>query len=248
MRVAAMSWRSAWSRSSPSSACSSSWISSAENARVAAADVDDLALAAQPLDRERHLGPRRDDDVQAGRGEADQRFDEPDRAVGPGEDVQVVEDQHEVTLERRLQGIGDRRRGGRCLGHDRRVVGRLDRALDLLREVGRDRRQLHPQGGGNARGQRADRPVRCVERVPGRRPNGRDAGGKRRLPEAGAADDDRQPPLRALEEALVEERPGQRAGGIGRGQELRLAAARAARERHRGLRAGPRRRSWSVEL
>ena len=226
------------SPSGPSSASSSARISLDGEREGRPAEVDDLALAAKPLDRERHLGPRRDDDVQVRRRDADQRLDEPQRAGRTGEDVEVVEDEHQVARERDLERIGHEGRGGRRLGHDRRVVRRLDRAGDGVREVLRDRRHLQPQRRRDARRERAHVPVGGVERVPGRRADGRDPRGQRRLPEAGPARDDRQPALRAVEQVLLQDRPRQRPDRVGRRQQLGGSAARGARERHRGAVAG----------
>ena len=194
------------------------------------AEVDDLALAAKPLDRERHLGSRRDDDVEVRRRDADQGLDEPQRAGRTGEDVEVVEDEREVARERDLERIGHECRGGRRLGHDRRVVRRLDRAGDGVREVLRDRRQLQPERRGDAGRERAHVPVGGVERVPGRRADRRDPRRQRRLPEARPARDDRQAAFRAVEQVLLEDRPRQRPDRVGRRQQLGGSTARGARD------------------
>ena len=192
--------------------------------------VEHLALAPQPLDRERDLRPGRDEDVEPGRSEPDERLDEAERARRPGEDVEVVEDEHQVLVERGLERVDDERGRGRGLGDDRRVVGRLDRALDRVRGVVGDRGQADAQRGGDPGRERADVAVGGVERVPGRRAGGGDAGGERRLPEAGAADDDREPALRAVEQPRLELGSGERPDRIRRRQQLRRPPAARARD------------------
>ena len=152
------------------------------------ADVDDLALAAKPLDRERHLGPRRHDDsggsAGARRTRASTNRSEP---VAPARTWRSSRTRTRSSVERRLERVGHERRSGRCLGHDRRVVGRLDRALDGAPEVRGDRRQSQSERRGDTGGKRAHVAVGCVERVPGRRAGGCDPGRERRLSVAGSA-------------------------------------------------------------
>ena len=82
-----------------------------------AAEVDDLALAAEPLDR-RTAARSATSRGRAGSAgaSADQRLDEPPRAGRAGEDVEIVEDEHEIARERDLQRVGHECRGGRRLG------------------------------------------------------------------------------------------------------------------------------------
>ena len=189
-----------------------------------AAEVRDLALRAQPLDAERRVVARHQEQVEAGRREADQRLHEPPRAGGAVDLVTVVEDQQEVVLEDVLHRVGDQRGGGLAAVLRLGLVTRVDRRGDRGREVLGQRRQLAVQGRDDARGERAQVRVGPIDRVPGGRPAARRPGGEGALAEARARDDDRQPPLGALPEGRLERRAIERAVGVARWDQLGRAA------------------------
>ena len=158
--------------------------------------------------------------MQRGWREPDQRLDEPPGTGGPVDLVAVVEHQQQVLVEDVLERVGDER--GRRLAALLRLgvvawVGcRGDGRREVLREVG----QLTTEGCDHARGERAERGVRRVDRVPGRRPATRRARGERALPEPRAGDDDGQPAIGAGRERGLEPGPVQGAVGIARSDQL----------------------------
>ncbi len=185
-----------------------------------APDVRDLALRAQPLDAERRVVAGRQEDVQRGWREPDQRLDEPPRTGGPVDLVAVVEHQQQVLVEDVLQRVGDERGGRLAALLGLSVVAwvgcRGDGRREVLREVG----QLTTERCDHARGERAERGVRRIDRVPGRRPAARRARGERALPEPRAGDDDGQPAIGAGCQRGLESGAVQRAVGVARRDQL----------------------------
>ena len=77
---------------------------------VRAAELEHLALPAQPLDRERRLEARREDDVEPRRRLPAEGLDQLHRARRPGQLVDVVHDEHEVATKLCLQRLRHERR------------------------------------------------------------------------------------------------------------------------------------------
>jgi hypothetical protein len=75
-------------------------------------DLEELALTAQPIDREGGRPASGEHDVQVGRRQPDERLDELDRRRCVGDLVKVVEDHHGVLTRVLGQDIGDHRGAG----------------------------------------------------------------------------------------------------------------------------------------
>jgi hypothetical protein len=188
------------------------------------AEIHDLALPAQPLHPEGQLRTGRDEQVQFGRSQANEGFDEAPRDRRIVDDVQVVDDEQQVVLEAVLQGVGEERR--RRPGPTLRLVlvGDLQRPLDRHGQLRRQVRDPGPEGRGDAGHERAELSIRAIERVPHGRHPGRDVRGKRRLPESRAGDDDRQAALYAFDQLALQLHPRQGPRRVDRWQQLGRAA------------------------
>jgi glutamate-1-semialdehyde aminotransferase len=184
------------------------------------AEVHDLALGAQPLDAERDLRSRRQQDPQVGRGQPDEGFDEPPRDGCTGQDMEIVQDEQERSVEDAFDRI--RQESGRRVRptEDVGVVGRLDRALDRPGEVRREIRQCDAESGDDPGGERPEMTVAGIERVPGGSAARSDPCRERRLAEPGATHDDGQPALGRAGEPLLEHRSSERSDRIRRRQQL----------------------------
>jgi hypothetical protein len=115
---------------------------------VGAPELEDLALSAQAIDRERGLGPRGEHEVQRRGRLAAERLDRAHRRAVGRQRVEVVEDQCERPPQALLQRLRQRRREG--VGAGALVGARVGAA----RGAGRCR-QVHGQVG-NAQAQRVD--------------------------------------------------------------------------------------------
>ena len=186
---------------------------------VGAAELEDLALTAQAVDRERRLGARGEHDVQGLGRLAAERLDRAHRGAAGRQRVEVVEDERQRPAQALLQRLGQR--GGEGVGA-RALVGA---GVGTARGAGR-RREIDGQVGhaqaqrvDQAAAERRERRVLGPERVPGdvvALGPGRE---QRRLAEAGARDHGGQA-------AAAGRRPGA------------PAARRAAAPRARPVRAG----------
>jgi hypothetical protein len=79
---------------------------------VSGAELEHLTLATEAIDRERDLGPRGEDEVEAGRRLPAQRFHDAHRRPVGRQLVEIVEDEAEGTMQALLQGLAERRGEG----------------------------------------------------------------------------------------------------------------------------------------
>jgi hypothetical protein len=131
-----------------------------------AVQLQHLAAAAQPLDRERRLDPGRQHQVEQGGRVPGQPLDQPGRRPVGGELVDVVEDQHQVAAQLELQRLAERGReavgAGQLVGVGPQRGGQ--HRAQLVGEV----RQPQPQRVHQPAQQRRQAGVLRLQRVPGR--------------------------------------------------------------------------------
>ena len=190
---------------------------------VGARELQHLALAAQPLDREGKVGARREHDVQPARRLPAERLDHEDRAGRRLELVDVVDDEDEVAVQLRLKRLADRgREPARPPGlvEPGTRAGRDDRA----RLAGGEARDAQAERVCDAAGELRERRILGGGAVPGAVDLRRPRCEKRRLAEACARHDGRQAPFQRLAEALEQPLAAQE----------RRRHRRRAESRHRG--------------
>ena len=134
--------------------------------------------------------------------------------------MQVVEDEQQVARDVVLEDVGDERRGRLRPGQDVGLARRFDGALDRRGEVRRELGQGQPQRGDDPGGERPELAIAAVERVPRRRHLVREMGDQRRFAEPRTGDDDGEPPPDARCQSPLELGAVQRAGRVGRWQQL----------------------------
>ena len=120
-------------RASSSSACDLVDV----EGQVGARELEHVALSAKPLDREGELGPRGEHEVELRRSLPAERLDHLDR-TRRGHLVHVVDDEHEVARELRLQCLAD------GCGEAPRTGGLV--LLGARARRGRDRTRTRPRG------------------------------------------------------------------------------------------------------
>ena len=212
---------------------------------VGAAELEDLALTAQAVDREGRLDPRGEHDVQ-GRGRlAAERLDRAHRRPVGRQRVEVVEDERERPAQALLQRL--RQRSGEGV-RARALVGT---GVGTARGGGR-RRQIdgqvghaQPQRVDEAAGERGERRVLRPERVPGDVVTVGPGRQERRLAEAGPRDHGAQAALQGIVQAPLQRGARERRGRDRCGQDLRPQRHRASciqsgrrNRRRRGLLRG----------
>ena len=134
---------------------------------VGAAELEDLALPAQPVDRERGLGARHEHDVQRLRRLPAERLDRAHRGAAGRQRVEVVEDQRERPAQTFLQRLRQRR--GEGVGAGGLVGARIGAARGARRgrEVDGEVGNAQAQRVDQAAAERRERGVLLAERVPG---------------------------------------------------------------------------------
>ena len=202
---------------------------------VRAAQLEHLALPAQPLDGERGLDARREHDVDLGRCLPAERLDELHRPGRLRELVHVVDDEHEVAAELGLQRLADERRDSLRACPVVGVRVGTGCARDRAGDLGRDGRYPEPKRIDDPTGEDRERLVfggRAVPRaVVARGPRRQE----RRLAEPGIRDDGREPSLERLVETCEQTVAAEQRRRGDRRQELRRRCrARRGGRRHEG--------------
>jgi hypothetical protein len=152
-----------------------------------------LAVQAQPLGRERQIGPGAEHEVQPGRRHVAQIGDHPRRGTVVVQLLQIVDDQRDVGWQERMQRAGQRRdqRGRDVIGNRVRPA-----RIQCRREIVRQCRNPKCEAGQQTPGQHHRVLVRCGQGVPGAVPPGGPTGQHGRLSEAGSGAQHRHPPAR----------------------------------------------------
>jgi hypothetical protein len=167
--------------------------------QVAARDVQNLTSATHANDRERDLMAGREHQVKLLRCVAHEALHEPHRGRCGFELVQVVDDEDDVLGQAFLEGMCDDRR--------KRVGGRVLVPAGAHRQDGLGQGgEASPQGGEQALSQRRGRAVAGIDSEPRPLPGTCASSELRRLPVAGARDDDGQPIADRLVEPAFEGR------------------------------------------
>ena len=168
---------------------------------VGAQQLEHLALAAQPLDREGKVGARREHDVQPARRLPAERLDHEKRAGRRFDLVDVVDHEDEVAVQLRLKRFAHRGREAACprgLVEPGTRAGRDDRA----RLAGGEGRNAQAERVCDAAGELRERRILGGGAVPGAVELRHPPCEKRRLAVACARHDGRQAPFQRLAEAL----------------------------------------------
>ena len=164
--------------------------------------------------------------MEPGRRLAAERLDQLHRARSMCNLVSVVDDEDEISAERRLKRLADERRDAPRPGRLVRLGSRAACTRDGAGDLRRHRRNPQPQRVDDAPCERRERGILGRGAVPRAVDSRRPVGEQRRLAEARVGDDDRQPPLERLVEAHEQPFAPEEGGRGDWGHELRRRGRR----------------------